>query len=212
MKQDGGKTTLGNGGPGTTAHLAQALFLNQLKVEGTLVQYRGTGPALTDLMSGTINGVIDQTVTLMPLHLDKRARAIAVSAPQRIAQMPEVPTFAEAGVPQFDLAIWNGLVAPKGTPRAVLDKIAAAVSQVMDSPEYRDRVEKHYASQIPSPAERGPDGFRRLLEKDAARVLSDLMPIEREVKTRDGEQLTLRIRPYWTTEDKIDGVVVTFVR
>jgi tripartite-type tricarboxylate transporter receptor subunit TctC len=169
MKQNPGKTTLGNGGPGTTAHLAQALFLNQAKVEGTLVQYRGTGPALTDLMSGTIDGVIDQTVTLMPLHLDKRARAIAVSGAKRISQMPDVPTFAEGGVP-FDLAIWNGLVAPKGTPRAVLDKIAAAVSQVMDSPEYRDRVEKQFASQIPGPAERGPDGFRRLLEQDAARV------------------------------------------
>ena len=75
--------------------------------------------------------------------------------------MPDVPTFAEGGVPEFDLAIWNGLVAPKGTPRAVLDKIAAAVSQVMDSPEYRERVEKQFASQIPAAAERGPDGFRR---------------------------------------------------
>lgn len=170
MRQSPGKTNFGSGGPGTTAHLAQALFLNQAKVEGMLVQYRGTGPALVDLMSGTIDGVIDQTVTLLPLHADKRARAIAVSAPRRIAQMPDVPTFAEAGVPQFDLAIWNGLVAPKGTPQAVLDRLAAAVSQVMDSAEYRDRVEKQFASQIPGPAERGPEAFRRLLQQDAARV------------------------------------------
>lgn len=170
MRQSPGRTTFGSGGPGTTAHLAQALFLNQAKVDGTLVQYRGTGPALVDLMSGTIDGVIDQTVTLMPLHNDKRARAIAVSAPKRIPQMPDVPTFAEAGVPQFDLAIWNGLVAPKGTPKPVLEKIAAAVAQVMDSTEYRDRVEKQFASQIPAGAERGPDAFRKLLERDAARV------------------------------------------
>ena len=176
MKQNPGKANLGSGGPGTTAHLAQALFLNQAKVQGTLVQYRGTGPALVDLMAGTIDGVIDQTVTLMPLHADKRARAIAVSSAQRLPQLADVPTFTEGGLPQFDLAIWNMLVAPKGTPRANLDKLAAAVSQVMDSAEYRERVEQKFASQIPGPADRGPDGARRLMEKDAVRI-SDLVKV-----------------------------------
>jgi tripartite-type tricarboxylate transporter receptor subunit TctC len=170
MRQNPGKVNLGSGGPGTTAHLAQAHFLSLANVQGTLVQYRGTGPALIDVIAGTIEGIIDQTVTLMPLHADKRARAIAVSAPQRLARMPDVPTFAEAGLPQFDLRIWNGLVAPKGTPRSALERLAAAVSQVMDSPEYVTRVEKQFASEIPSAADRGPDGFRRLLEKDSARV------------------------------------------
>ena len=170
MRQNPGKVNLGSGGPGTTAHLAQALFLNLANVQGTLVQYRGTGPALIDVIAGTIEGIIDQTVTLMPLHADKRARAIAVSAPQRLPRLPDVPTFAEAGLPQFDLRIWNGLVAPKGTPRAALDRLAAAVSQVMDSPEYVERVEKQFASEIPSAADRGPDGFRRLMERDATRV------------------------------------------
>lgn len=170
MKRNPGKTNFGSGGPGTTGHLSQALFLNMTKLDGALVQYRGTGPALVDLMSGVIDGVIDQTVTLMPLHADKRARAIAVSTPQRLPQMPDVPTFAEGGMPQFDLRIWNGLVAPKGTPRPVLDKLAVAISQVIDSPEFKDRVEKQLASQIPTPAERGPDTFRKLLEQDTARV------------------------------------------
>jgi tripartite-type tricarboxylate transporter receptor subunit TctC len=170
MRQNPGKVNLGSGGPGTTAHLSQALFLKLAGAQGELVQYRGTGPALIDVIAGTIQGIIDQTVTLMPLHADKRARAIAVSAPQRVARMPDVPTFAEAGLPQFDLRIWNGLVAPKGTPRATLDRIAAAVSQVMDSPEYVERVEKQFASEIPSMADRGPDGFRRLMERDATRV------------------------------------------
>ena len=140
------------------------------KVDGTLVQYRGTGPALLDLMSGVIDGIIDQTVTLMPLHADKRVLAIAVSTPQRLSQMPDVPTFAEGGMPQFDLRIWNGLLAPKGTPRQTLDKLAGTISQVIDSPEFKDRVEKQFASQIPPMGERGPDAFRRLLEQDAERV------------------------------------------
>lgn len=170
MRRNPGRTNFGSGGPGTTGHLSQALFLSQAKVDGMLLQYRGTGPALVDVMSGTIDGIIDQTVTLMPLHTSKRVRAIAVSTAQRLPQMPDVPTFVEGGLPQFDLSIWNGLVAPKGTPRAALDRLAAAVSQVMDSPEYRDRVEKQFASQIPDGIDRGPDAFRRLLEQDAVRV------------------------------------------
>ena len=172
LKRNPGKANFGSGGPGTTAHLAEALFLNMNKVDATLVQYRGTGPALVDLMSGVIDGIIDQTVTIMPLNADKRIRAIAVSSPQRLSQLPDVPTFAEGGVPQFDLRIWNGLVAPKGTPRPVLDKLATALSQVIDSPEFKDRVEKQLASQTPPMAERGPDAFRKLLEQDSERISS----------------------------------------
>jgi tripartite-type tricarboxylate transporter receptor subunit TctC len=172
LKRNPGKANFGSGGPGTTAHLAEALFLNMNKVDATLVQYRGTGPALVDLMSGVIDGIIDQTVTIMPLNADKRIRAIAVSSPQRLPQLSDVPTFAEGGIPQFDLRIWNGLVAPKGTPRPVLDKLAAALSQVIDSPEFKDRVEKQLASQTPPMAERGPDAFRKLLEQDSERISS----------------------------------------
>lgn len=170
MRRNPGKVNFGNGGPGTTAHLSQALFMNIVKAEAQLVQYRGSGPVLTDLMSGVIDGIIDQTVTLMPLHTSRRAHAVAVSAPQRLAQMPDVATFAEGGVPEFDLRIWNGFLAPKGTPRPALDRLAAAISQVIDSADYKSRVEKQLASEIPPPAERGPDAFRALLEKDAARV------------------------------------------
>lgn len=172
LKRNPGKANFGSGGPGTTAHLAEALFLNMNKVDATLVQYRGTGPALVDLMSGVIDGIIDQTVTIMPLNADKRIRAIAVSSPQRLPQLSDVPTFAEGGIPQFDLRIWNGLVAPKGTTRPVLDKLAAALSQVIDSPEFKDRVEKQLASQTPPMAERGPDAFRKLLEQDSERISS----------------------------------------
>lgn len=170
LRKNPGKVNLGSGGPGTTAHLAEALFLNMTRTDAQLVQYRGSGPAIADLLAGTIDGIIDQTVTLMPVHAGKRAHAIAVSTSQRLAQMPDVPTFIEGGLPEFDLRIWNGLLAPKGTPRPVLDRISTAVSQVIDGPEYKDRVEKQLASEIPPAAERGPDAFRRVLEKDAARV------------------------------------------
>lgn len=169
MKANPGKLNFGNGGAGTTAHLSEAMFLNMTKAEATLVQYRGSGPAIADLMAGTIDAVIDQTVTMMPLHADKRVKAIAVSTPQRVAQMPDVPTFAEGGVPQFDLRIWNGLVAPKGTPKPVIDKLTAAVSQVIDSPEFKGRLEQ-LAAEAPTQQERGPDAMRRIIERDVARV------------------------------------------
>lgn len=169
IRGDGSKLNFGSGGPGTTAHLAEGMFLHIAKGKGELIQYRGTGPALADLMSGVIDGVIDQTVTMMPLHQDKRIKAIAVSAPERLKQMPDVPTFAEGGLPEFDMAIWNGVVAPKGTPKPVIDKLAQALSKVIDSPEFKGRIDD-LAARVPAPAERGPEPFAKLLAQDVKRV------------------------------------------
>lgn len=159
------RPNLGSGGPGTTAHLAEAMFMQMAGGQGELVQYRGSGPALTDLMAGTIDGMIDQTVSMMPLHKDNRIKSIAVASKARLPQMPDVPTFAEGGLPQFNLQIWNGLVAPKGTPKEVVDVLARALSQAMATPEYRNRIDQ-LAAQIPGPDERSPEGFRRTLERD----------------------------------------------
>lgn len=180
MRTDKNKINMGSGGPGTTAHLAEAMFLDITKTQGELIQYRGTGPALTDLMSGMIDAVIDQTVTMMPLHQDKRIRSIAIAAPERVPQMPDVPTFAEGGLPEFDLAIWNGIVAPKGTPDDVLETLAKAVSTAIDSPDFKNRLEQ-LAARAPTPAERGPKPFADLLAHDAQQVSAlikklDLIP------------------------------------
>jgi tripartite-type tricarboxylate transporter receptor subunit TctC len=168
-KQNPGKLNFGNGGAGTTAHLSEAIFLNMTKADAALVQYRGSGPAIADLMAGTIDAVIDQTVTMMPLHQGKRVKSIAISTPKRVPQMPDVPTFAEGGVPQFDLQIWNGLVAPKGTPKPVLDALAAALSKVIDSPEFKGQLDR-LAATAPAVNERGSAAMGKLMERDAARV------------------------------------------
>ena len=159
----------GSSGPGSTAHLAEAMFLHHAKAPGELIGYRGTGPALIDLMSGTIEGVIDQTVTLLPLHADNRARAIAVTGASRLPQNPEIPTFAEGGLPEFDLTIWNGLVAPAGTPDHIVEKLTAALSEVIDSPDFKERLES-LAADAPSADERGPEPFKALLQRDVQRV------------------------------------------
>lgn len=169
MRDGSLKPDMGSGGPGTTAHMAEAIFLQMTKGKGELVQYRGSGPAITDLMAGTIDGVIDQTVTLMPLHQDKRVKAIAVSSPKRLPQMPDVPTFAEGGLPEFDYVIWNGYFAPKNTPKAVIAALADAISKTLDSPEYKQQMDR-MASTAPAPAERGPDVLGRLVQSDSKRL------------------------------------------
>jgi len=167
------KLNLGSSGPGSPAHLAESMFLHYAKGQGEMIAYRGTGPALTDLMSGMIDAVIDQTVTMLPLDADKRVKAIAVSGTERLKQNPNIPTFAEGGLPEFDLSIWNGLVAPAGTPKPVIDKLATALSAAIDSPEFKERLEQ-LAAQAPTQRERGPEAFTKLLERDSKRV-SDLV-------------------------------------
>ncbi|OZI37446.1 ABC transporter substrate-binding protein [Bordetella genomosp. 10] len=165
MRSGALKLYFGSGGPGTTAHLAEALFLQMAGVKAELIQYRGSGPAITDLMGGTIQAVLDQTVTMLPLHKGKQVKAIAVASKERLPQMPDVPTFAEGGVPQFDLQIWNGLVGPKGMPKDVVAKLADAVSKAVQTPAFRERIDT-LAARVPSPEERNPAAFTNTLRRD----------------------------------------------
>ena len=171
MKKAPGKINFGSGGPGTTAHLAEALFLQQAGVQAEMIQYRGSGPALSDLMAGTIDAVIDQTVTMLPLHKDGRVKAIAVTGGARLAQHPEIPTFAEAGLPAFDLSIWNGLLAPKGTPSEAMAKLTSALSAAVSSADFKSRLAV-LAAQGPGEAESGPAPFRRVIAQEGERVVA----------------------------------------
>ena len=159
------KPDLGSGGPGTTAHLAEAMFLQMSGGHGELIQYRGSGPAITDLVAGRIDAVIDQTVTLMPLNAEKRVRAIAVTGDKRTKQMPDVPTFTEGGLGQFNLQIWNGLVAPKGTPKQVIDVLSKALAKAIEAPEFKDRVEQWDAA-LPDKADRTPEGLAKIVARE----------------------------------------------
>ena len=170
MKSSGPQINLGSGGPGTTSHLAEAMFVRMVGGQGELVAYRGSGPALADVMSGTIDAIIDQTVTLTSLHQGKRLKALAVSSPQPTTQLPDVPTFAEAGVPQFDMQIWNGLVAAKGTPPAVAEVLQKALRRMVESPEWRERIGQ-LGADVPPPAELGPEALRSTLQRDQKKLV-----------------------------------------
>ena len=109
------KLTFANSGPGSTAHLCAMLLMSQTQIELTSVPYRGTGPALQDLIGGQVDLLCDQPVSTAGHIQGKLLKAYAIANKTRIPVLPTVPTFSEAGLPGFELAVWHGLYAPKGT-------------------------------------------------------------------------------------------------
>lgn len=168
LRKNDGSINFGTAGPGSTGHIAAAMFLYVTKTNGTLISYRGAGPAIADLMAGTVDGVIDQTVTMIPIHKGDRVKSVAVSAKQRLPQIPDVPTFAEAGAAEFDLSVWNGIAAPAGTPPAVVERLAKALSNALKDPEVIEKFDK-MAAVIPPPSEQGPKAFAALIARDVPR-------------------------------------------
>ncbi len=168
IRERGEGVTFGTAGLGTTSHLAPALLLHLTGLKATLVSYRGAGPAMNDLAAGVVDAVIDQTVTMIPAHHGRTAVALAVSGARHVPRIPEVPTFAEAGVPAFDLVVWNAIAAPRGTPPAVVERLAAAVEAALADEELRRRLSE-LAAVPPAPEERGPEPLRRRIASDVER-------------------------------------------
>lgn len=168
IRERGDGVTFGTPGTGTTGHLAPAYLLSLTKLQATLVPYRGAGPAMGDLASGTVDAVIDQTVTMIPAHRGNTAFALAVTGPQRLAQLPDVPTFAEAGVPGFDMVIWNAIVGPRGIPEAAQQRLVRAVEAALASPNVTARF-ADLATTAPPAEERGPEVLRRRIAEDVDR-------------------------------------------
>jgi tripartite-type tricarboxylate transporter receptor subunit TctC len=168
IRRSGDRATFGTAGVGTTSHLAPAYLLHLTGLKATLVSYRGAGPAMNDLAAGVVDAVIDQTVTMIPAHRGGTAVALAVSARERIPQLPEVPTFAEAGVPAFDLVVWNALAAPRDTPPAVIARLAEAIETALAEPEMRRRL-SDLAAIVPADQERGPQALGALIQRDVAK-------------------------------------------
>ena len=123
---------------------------------------------MNDLAAGVVDAVMDQTVTMIPAHRGRTAVALAVSGARRVPQLPEVPTFAEAGVPAFDLVVWNAVAAPRGTPTAVVERLAAAVEAALADGELRRRL-SDLAAVPPDDEERGPEPLRRRIASDVER-------------------------------------------
>ena len=141
-KREQGKLNYASSGIGSTHHLAAALFKTMANVELQHVPYRGAAPAMNDLIAGHVPMLFDNISTVIPQVRAGSVRALAVASPQRVPSLPEVPTFAEAGLPDFEASSWFGLVAPSETSPAILTKITADVQKVVALPEVQRRFEE----------------------------------------------------------------------
>ena len=138
IHQNKGKINLGNAGLGAASHLCGLMFQNAMKVDMTPVPYKGTAPAITDLIGGQIDLLCDQTTNTTGQIESKKVKAYAVTTAKRLTTpaLKDLPTLAESGLKDFEVSIWHGLYAPKGTPAAVQKKINDALKIALKDPEF----------------------------------------------------------------------------
>ena len=135
-----GRIDFVSSGNGSTQHLVGALFASMAGVELNHVPYRGSGPATQDLIAGLVKLGFPGTPIAIPLVKSGRLRALAVTTPRRLPELPDVPTLAEAGVPGYEATVWLGLLAPVGTPRDIIERLRLAVARALGSPEVERQI------------------------------------------------------------------------
>ncbi|MBU3593631.1 tripartite tricarboxylate transporter substrate binding protein BugD [Polynucleobacter sp. 71A-WALBACH] len=140
IKANGSKVTMANAGPGAVSQLCGLLFQSRLGVKLTNIPYKGTGPALTDLLGGQVDLLCDQTTQTIPYIKDGRVKAFGTTTMKRLPAIPNVPTLNEQGLKGFEVKVWHGVYAPKGTPQPVLDKLNAALKKALNTPDVQKRL------------------------------------------------------------------------
>ena len=140
-KKQPGRLSFGSTGNGGTQHLAGEMLKSRTGVDIIHIPYKGAAGAMQDLLAGQVTMAFMTSVTALPLLKEGKVRPIAVAADKRLAQLPQVPTMAETGVPDFVIDSWNGLLAPKGTSPAILAKLQAEVAKAMAAPDVNDKLE-----------------------------------------------------------------------
>ncbi len=141
-KQNPGKLNFGSAGTGGTIHLAGEMFKQMAGIEMTHVPYKGAGPALTDLLSGNIQVMFDSMGTALPPVKAGLLRPLGVSSTQRSPDLPDVPTIAESGYPDYAVSVWYGIVAPSKLPDEIAQKISASLDRALNDDTFRASLEK----------------------------------------------------------------------
>lgn len=134
VKANKDKVTYANAGVGAASHLCGMLFMSAITTDLTTVPYKGTGPAMTDLLGGQVDFMCDQTTNTTPQIKTGKVKAYAVTTSTRVKSLPELPTVQESGIKDFHVGVWHGLWAPKGTPKPVIDKLTAALQTALKDP------------------------------------------------------------------------------
>ena len=139
-KADPDKYNYGSAGPGSAHHLIGEMFKLRTGAKLTHIPYRGSAPAVADLLGGQVSVMFDTVTSALPHIKAQKTRALAVTTAKRSSALPDVPTLAEAGVAEFDVGTWFGLLAPAGTPQAIVDKLNAEVVAIVNDPEVRKQM------------------------------------------------------------------------
>jgi tripartite-type tricarboxylate transporter receptor subunit TctC len=167
VKQAGEGAKQAHGGIGSSSHMACVLFSSTAGLKPTQVAYRGTGPAMNDLVGGHVDYFCEQAVSVTGQITSGAIKAYAVSSPQRLATLPDVPTAKELGV-DYQMSIWAGIFAPKGVPREVVDKLADALDKTLDDASVQKRL-ADLGGSIPAKDERSPAKFDAYVKAEIAR-------------------------------------------
>lgn len=157
-----GELSYSSAGVGSLNHLSMALFLKQADIEMIHVPYKGNAPALADVVAGHVQAMFSNLSDALPQTKAGSVRMLAVSSEQRSILARDVPTVAESGYPKYKVLTWNGLMAPAGTPKGIVDKIAAEIGKAVKEPKFREQLINYGADPLgDTPAE-----YRAMLEKD----------------------------------------------
>lgn len=160
-----GEINYASSGPGGSGHLAGELFITITKTKLVHVPYRGVPPALNDLVSGQVQSMFGSMLAAVPHIRSGKINALAVTGPKRSVAAPAVPTFAEAGLPNYDASTWNGILVPAGTPRPLIDRLHAELSKIIRMPNVFDRL----ASDGPIPVGNTPEEFQAYIKSEQAK-------------------------------------------
>lgn len=169
VKANKDKVSLANAGIGAVSQLCGLLFANQIGVDLTTVPYKGAGPALNDLMGGQVDLLCDQTTQTAPVIKDgTRVKVFGVTTPKRLASMPNIPTLDEQGLKGFDVKVWHGVYAPKGTPPDVTAKLNVALRAALQDDAVKARIAE-LSSEIVPMDKVTPESLRTLLTSETAK-------------------------------------------
>ena len=168
VKDKGSAISYGHAGVGSISHVAGLVFNAKFGLTPNLIPYRGTGPVLQDMVAGQIDFTVDQSLNVIPQIKAGTIKVYAIAAPARLESLPDVPTTKEAGE-DFIFSAWNAMVAPKDTPKDIVEKLVGALGKALDDPAIKARYVE-LGSSAPQGAERGPAGLQKLVESEVARI------------------------------------------
>jgi tripartite-type tricarboxylate transporter receptor subunit TctC len=165
-----GGLVLGSSGTATSGHLAAEMLKMRAGIDLVHVPYKGAAPALTDLVGGQVQVMVDNLITALPQVRAGRLRALAVTSAQRVPELPNVPTIAESGYPGFEVTVWVGLLAPAKTPPAVVSKLHTDIANVLAMPQVKQRIADMGGATIPMSPEQFGAFIRSEIDKWGAVV------------------------------------------